>query len=194
MADQPRLLAIAGSKRKGSFNKKLIDVAADAARHAGAQVTVIDLKDFPLPLFDQDLEGEQGLPEPAKQLKALFKVHHGLIIASPEYNSSITPLLKNTLDWISRAESKDEPPLSAYKGKVALIMSASPGGLGGLRGLVHLRSILQNIGVMVLPGQRAVSGAHDAFGEDGKMKDERLQQSIAGLTAELTRVTQKLSQ
>ncbi|MBZ0167523.1 MAG: NAD(P)H-dependent oxidoreductase [Candidatus Omnitrophica bacterium] len=192
MIEPPRLLAFAGSARKGSYNKKLIRIATESAQRAGAQVTLIDLKDYPLPLFDQDLEQEHGLPENARKLKALFRDHHSLLIAAPEYNSSITPLLKNTLDWVSRAESTDEPPLSAYTGKMAVIMSASPGALGGLRGLVHLRAILQNMGVIVLPGQRAIPAAHKIFTDDGQMTDEKLKQSIDFLGEELTRMTQKL--
>lgn len=192
MVEPPRILAFAGSQREGSFNKQLVEVAADSAGRAGADVTTIDLKDYPLPLFDQDFEKQNGLPAEAIALKKLFSEHHGLLISSPEYNSSITPLLKNTLDWVSRPASDDEPALSAYKGKVALILSASPGGLGGMRGLVHLRSILQNLGVIVLPGQRAVGAAHQAFGKDGRMTDEKVRQSIEFLGEELTRVTQRL--
>ena len=192
MVEPPRILAFAGSAREDSFNKKLVRLAADSAGRAGAEVTVIDLKDYPLPLFDQDDEKEHGLPDNAKALKKIFQSHHGLLIASPEYNSSVTPLLKNTLDWVSRAETEDEPPLSAYKGKIALLLSASPGALGGLRGLVHLRSILQNIGVIVLPNQKAVPAAHKAFDSDGQLVDERMRQSIEFLGEELTKVTQRL--
>ena len=117
-------------------------MAADAARDAGAEVTLIDLRDLPLPLFDGDLEDKQGLPENAKKLKALLRAHDGLLISSPEYNSSITGVLKNAIDWASRAETDDEPPLVCFRGKVAALLSASPGALGGLRGLVHLRAIL----------------------------------------------------
>ncbi|MCA9393948.1 MAG: NAD(P)H-dependent oxidoreductase [Candidatus Omnitrophica bacterium] len=192
MVEPPRILAFAGSAREGSFNKKLVRVAADSAGRAGAEVTVIDLKDYPLPLFDQDFEKQHGLPEPAKALKVLFREHHALLIASPEYNSSVTPLMKNTLDWISRVESADEPPLSAFKGKLALLLSASPGALGGLRGLVHLRAILQNIGVIVLPGQRAVPAAHEAFDDNGQIKNEKLRQAVEFLGEELTRITQRM--
>ncbi len=192
MVEPPRILAFAGSAREGSYNKKLVRVAADSAGRAGADVTLIDLKDYPLPLFDQDYEQEHGLPENAKALKALFRDHHALLIAAPEYNSSITPLLKNTLDWVSRSQADDEPALSAYKGKIALLLSASPGALGGLRGLAHLRAILQNIGVLVLPGQRAVSAAHQAFDADGRIIDEKTRQSVEYLGEELTKMTQRL--
>lgn len=177
----PKILAFAGSTRSGSFNKQLASVAADAARTAGAEVTLIDLRDLPLPLFDEDLESEHGLPDNAKTLKALFHDHDAFLIASPEYNSSITAVLKNTLDWVSRSESDDEPALSAYRGKTAALLSASPGALGGLRGLVHLRSILGNIGVIVLPDQVALPKAHEAFDAAGQLKDQRPAKQITAL-------------
>ena len=140
----PRILAFAGSARSNSWNARLVRIAAEGARVAGANVTVLDLKDHPMPLFDEDLERESGTPNNAVKLKQLFLEHDGLLIASPEYNSSITPLLKNTIDWVSQP-GENEPMLAAYQGKVAAIMATSPGGLGGLRGLVHLRSILSSV-------------------------------------------------
>ena len=189
---QPRILAFAGSCRKESLNVRLVQAAAAGARTAGAAVTVLDLSEFPLPLFNQDLEAEQGPPENATKLKELFLAHDGLLIASPEYNSSVTPLLKNTIDWVSRSAGGDEPPLSAYRGKVASLMAASPGGLGGMRGLVHLRSILGNIGVIVLPDQIAVSKAFEAFAEDGSLIDEKQRGRVEGLGATLARTLEKL--
>ena len=180
MSDQPRILAFAGSARTDSFNVKLVNIAAEGAREAGAEVTVVNLKDFPMPLFNQDLEAADGPPEHATKLKGIMLAHDGLLIASPEYNSSISPLLKNTIDWISRP-TDDEPMLAAYQHKVAAVMSASPGGLGGLRGLVHLRSILSNIGVLVIPDQVAVSQAHSAFDDHGNLADARRHASARGL-------------
>ena len=179
--NNPKILAFAGSTRTGSFNKKLLKVAAEAARVAGAEVTVVDLRDLALPLFDQDFEDANGLPDGAKRFKTLLRDHDGFLISSPEHNSSITAVLKNAIDWASRAETDDEPPLVAFRGKVATLMSASPGGLGGLRGLVHLRAILGNIGVIVLPDQVAVSAAHEAFDEAGQIKDARKRKQIENL-------------
>ena len=142
---------------------------------------LIDLRDLPLPLFDGDLEDKEGLPENAKRLKALLRAHDGLLISSPEYNSSITGVLKNAIDWASRAETDDEPALVCFRGKIAALLSASPGALGGLRGLVHLRAILGNIGVIVLPDQVAVSAAHEAFDESGKLKDPKRAAQVAGV-------------
>ncbi len=177
---RPKILAFAGSARRDSFNKKLVRIAARGAEEAGAEVTLLDLADFPLPLYDGDLEAEQGIPENAKALKELFLAHQGLLLSCPEYNSSITPLLKNTIDWVSRP-FEGEQPLAAYKNKVCALMSASPGGLGGLRGLVHVRAILQNIGVIVLPKQMAISQANNAFADDGALNDSKQQETILSL-------------
>ena len=187
----PRILAFAGSLRRESFNKKLVPIAAKAARDAGAEVTLIDLKDFPLPLFDQDLEAEQGMPENGKKLKQLLIDHDGLLIACPEYNSSVTAVLKNAIDWASRP-APGEPPLVAFRGKVATLMSASPGALGGLRALVHVRSILGNIGVIVLPEQIAVPKANEAFKPDGSLVDPKQQVAIERLGTTLASFLQKL--
>ena len=127
MANQPKILAFAGSARDASFNKKLVKIAIEGARKAGAEVNSIDLKDYPMPLFDQDYEAKKGIPENAKKVKKMMVESDGFLISAPEYNSSITPLLKNTIDWASRAESKDEPPLSAYKGKSSTRRSSAVG-------------------------------------------------------------------
>ena len=187
----PRILAFASSTRRESFNKKLVAIAAQGAGEAGAEVRLIDLKDFPLPLFDQDLEADQGMPEMGKKLKKLFIDHDGLLIASPEYNSSFPAVLKNAVDWVSRP-APGEPSLAAFRGKVATLMSASPGALGGLRGLAHVRSILGNIGVIVLPGQIAVAQAHEAFNPDGTLKDPKRQAGIEGLGRTLAEFLAKL--
>ena len=189
---QPKIVAFAGSLRAGSFNKKLLVIAADAARATGAEVTVVDLRELALPLFDPDLEAASGLPEGAKKLKALLRASDGFLIASPEYNSSISPALKNAIDWASRAETDDEPPLAAFRGKAAALFAASPGALGGLRGLVTLRSILGNIGVLVLPDQVAIPTAHESFDDAGKLKDERKTKQVAKLAAALVKLSKKV--
>ncbi len=188
----PRILAFGGSLRRDSFNQKLAAIAAAGARTAGAEVTLIALRDFPLPVFDQDLEDAEGMPASAKKLKQLFREHHGLLIAAPEYNSSITAALKNALDWVSRTETEDEPSLVAFTGKTAVLCAASPGALGGLRGLVTVRSILGNIGVTVLPHQIAVSKAHEAFRADGSLADEKQAARVQNLGAQLARHLAKL--
>ncbi|MFT3992644.1 MAG: NAD(P)H-dependent oxidoreductase [Luteolibacter sp.] len=183
----PRILAFSGSLRAESYNQKLAAIAAAGAVDAGADVTVISLRDFPMPLFDEDLEAASGLPETAKKLKELFLSHDGLLIASPEYNSSVTAALKNAIDWISRTSSEGEPSLAAFRGKTAVIFSASPGGFGGLRGLVHLRAILGNIGVNVLPDQIAIPKAYEAFTAENQLADEHHQKGIKGLGAALAK-------
>jgi chromate reductase len=187
----PKILAFAGSLRKDSFNKKLIKIAADGARRAGAEVTLIDLRDYPLPIYDGDIEAATGIPENGLKLKKLFVEHDGLLLSCPEYNSSITAVLKNTIDWVSRSQP-GEQALSGFVGKVATIMSASPGALGGLRCLVHVRAILGNISVVVLPEQIAVTKAHEAFNADGTLKDAKMQASIEGLGARLAEFLKKL--
>jgi len=192
MAYTPKILAFAGSTRTGSYNKQLVQIAANGARAAGAEVTYVDLRDFPMPLFDEDLEKAEGMPESARSFKELLIANDGLLIASPEYNSSISAVLKNAIDWASRP-GENEPPLAAFAGKVAALMSASPGALGGLRGLVHARSILGNIRVIVLPDQIAVPKAYEAFNPDGSLKDAKQQESVAGLGATVANVVAKLN-
>ena len=166
-----RILAFAGSNRNDSVNGRLLDIACEMASEAGAEVDRIHLSNYELPLFDQDLESSAGEPANAAKLKDHFMASSGLLLACPEYNSSITPLLKNTIDWVSR-KSGTESPLAAFRGKTACLISASPGALGGLRGLRHVREILSNIGVLVTPGQFALNQAFDAFDESGNLKDE----------------------
>ncbi len=168
-----KLLFFAGSVRKESINKKLAKLASETAQKAGAEVTYIDLKNFEMPLYDGDIEAVSGIPQNAKKLKKIFVAHDGFFIASPEYNSSMPPLVNNTLDWISRPHKKNEGSLIAFQGKVAALGAVSPGALGGLRGLVPLRMMLGNIGVTVVPSQVAIGSGFQAFDEDGMLKDER---------------------
>lgn len=186
MSGTPKILALAGSVRIESFNRKLLRLGVESARAAGGDVTLIELKDFPLPLFDQDLEAQGAQPN-AVALRKLFAEHQGLLIASPEYNSSVTPLLKNTLDWVSRPS-----PAEAFKGKVATLVGASPGMSGAQRSMAALRSILGNIGVIVLPAQVSVSKAGEAFDADGSLKDAKLKGSVDAATRVLVETVRKL--
>lgn len=180
-----KIIFLAGSARKDSMNKKLARHAYEVARDKGADATFIDLKDFPMPIYNGDDEAESGLPENGKKLKKLFVEHQGLFIASPEYNSSFSPLLKNSLDWISRPSEENEKPLVAFAGKVAALSASAGGHYGGLRGLVPLRMMLGNIRVNVLPQQVVVPYHGKAFSTDGVLEDESSIALIDSLVAQL---------
>ena len=180
-----RVLVIPGSNREASLNRRLAAAAARAAVAAGAAVTVLDLKDFGLPIYDGDLEAEAGLPANALRLKSLIAAHDALIIASPEYNASIPPLLKNAIDWASRP-GDGALPANPFAGRFALLASASPGALGGLRGLAHLRAVLEQLGTWLLPQSFALAAAHQAFDANGGLDPARvrnLEQLVGNLIA-----------
>lgn len=191
MTTGPKILAFSGSLRKGSYNQQVVTIAAGGARAAGAEVTVLDLREIPLPVYDADLEAGEGLPDNVRTLKGLMRSHDGFLIGSPENNSTLSAALKNAIDWASRPDG-DEPTLACFKDKTAVIMAASPGGLGGLRGLGHLRSILSSIGVLVLPEQKAIPRVHEALAADGTLSDPGLQHAIEALGARLAEVLAKL--
>lgn len=192
MERKPKILVFAGSLRADSYNKKIAKIAMKGAEQAGAEVTYIDLKDYPLPVYNAEIEESEGLPENALKLKELMLKSDGFIIASPEYNSSISGTLKNVIDWVSRQATPDEKYLCCFIDKVALILSASPGGLGGLRGLVHLRAILENIFTFVIPSQKTIPNAAEAFDEKGELKSADLKRSIEELGAKLVKTTYQL--
>jgi NAD(P)H-dependent FMN reductase len=192
MADAPKILAFAGTTRTEAFNKKLIRVAAAAARSAGGDVTLVDLRDFPMPLYDGDLEANEGIPPVAMKFKELMLAHRGLLISTGEYNSSVTGVLKNAIDWASRS-APGEAELACFKDKIAGLVSASPGMLGGLRALFHVRQILGNIGVLVIPEQLALSRAHEAFEADGSLKDPKRAASVNRVATALVKITAKLA-
>jgi NAD(P)H-dependent FMN reductase len=191
MPATPKILALSGSLREGSFNWKLVGIAAAGARAAGAEVTELRLRDLPLPVYDADLEAAEGLPANAAKLKELMVSHDGFLIASPEYNTSLTAALKNAIDWASR-KAGDEPPMAAFRGKTAAIMAASPGAVGGLRGLIHLRAILGALQVLVIPDQKVIPHAHEAFDEAGSLRDPKQQQAVERIGARLAEVAGKL--
>ena len=188
-----KLLFLAGSTRKESLNKKLAKAAHAMAIEKGAQATWIDLKDYPMPIYNGDLESEEGLPEKGVALKELFLNHDGIFIASPEYNGSFSALLKNSLDWISRKQADDEPMLAAFYGKVFALTAASPGAYGGLRGLVPLTMLLNNIFAHVLPQQYAMSQAMEAFDDQGNLRRERDIESLSRVIDQLLLKTKQLS-
>jgi chromate reductase len=182
----PRILVFAGSIRTGSFNAQLAAVTAKELTHADADVSLISLADYPMPLYDGDHEAASGPPESAVKLKRMFAAHHGIFIASPEYNASVTPLLKNTIDWVSRVRDGKEPPLAAYRNRVFALGSASNGSYGGMRSLMVLRQTLElGCGALVIPEQIVVRGAASAFDHMGNLKDEQLAGLLTGVTRRL---------
>lgn len=187
MPTSPRILAFSGSARKESLNKKLLANVVEAARAAGGEVTLLDFRDLSLPLYDGDLEDAQGMPANAQKFVELIGQHHGLLIASPEYNSQLTPLLKNALDWATRA---DENPLS---GKVAAVVSASPGMFGGIRSMTLARQLLTHLGCHVIPAQCILPQADKAFDAEGKLTNARTQETVRKLATALVETTRKLN-
>lgn len=187
MTQNTRILFMAGSTRTGSFNAQLAEAAARTAEKRGdIDVTRVNLSHYNIPIYNGDLEQEKGIPQDVRDLRQLFASHHGFCIASPEYNSTLSPLLINTLHWVSRPDG-DVPGLVAFRGKVAGLVAASPGALGGLRGLVPLRMMLGNIGVQVIPSQLAIVKAGDAFDGNGEFRDAEWQKKLDGVMDELAR-------
>lgn len=182
-----RILAFSGSARRASLNKKLLAVAVGATREAGAEVTLIDLNDFPLPIYHGDLEEADGMPLNAVKLVELITQHAGLLIASPEYNSMITPLLKNTIDWCTRGDG------NPFQGKVAAVVSASPGQYGAVRSLKLAQQLLQHLGCHVVPGQTALPHADKVFDLEDRLTDVRATKSVQALAKALVETTRKLS-
>ena len=169
----PRILVLPGSNRSGSHNVRLAATLTRQLSLLECDVTRISLTDYPLPIYDADLETQKGQPENARKLARLFHEHDGVVLVSPEYNTSLTPLMKNTLDWISRVGSDQHGKLVPYRGKIFAIASASPGAYGGIRGLNHLRAILVNVGALVLTEQLAVAKAETAFDGMDQLVDQR---------------------
>ena len=181
-----KILVMAGSLRTGSSNARLAALAAKEFALAEAEVTKISLSDYPLPLFDADLAAESGLPPQAVQLKRMLTAHRGIFIASPEYSASVTPLLKNAIDWVSRVREHGEPTYAAFKDRVFAIGSAAAGSGGGLRSLMALRQILElGCGALVLPEQISVPRADQAFDDMDRLKDENLAGALKTLARRL---------
>lgn len=191
MAQAPKILAFAGSLRKDSFNKRLVRIAVEGAREAGGDVTYIDLNDFPMPLLNEDDEAASGLPPAAREFKKLMIAADGILLSSPEYNGSVSAVLKNAIDWASRPEP-GETALIAFKDKPIQLMSASPGNLGGIRGLIHLRGMLGGIQMMVMPQQHCVAQAHTVMDKDGRLTDEKQRAIVVGLGKKLVETVRKL--
>jgi len=182
----PKILVIPGSLRTGSHNARLAALAAKELVLAEAEVTRISLEDYPLPLFDADLAADSGVPQPAAQLKRMLMAHQGVFITSPEYSASVTPLLKNAIDWISRARDGGEPTYAAFKNRVFAIGSATASSGGGVRSLIALRQILElGCGALVIPEQIAVPRAEQAFDDMDNLKDDDLAAALKTLARRL---------
>lgn len=188
------ILGFAGSTRTASFHKRLVRIALDGAEKAGARIRFIDLRELNIPLYDGDLEAADGMPEGAREIREALKAADGVLIASPEYNGSLTAVLKNVIDWTSVADPQagEEPRMVAWKGKVTGIMSCSPGNLGGLRGLNHLHSILSGIGTHVVPNQVAVPMIHQTMQDSGVLDKPDIHARVEGLGAEVAQLAQRL--
>jgi chromate reductase len=170
----PKILVLPGSSRSGSHNVKLAALAAKELTLIDADVTRISLQDYPLPIYDGDLEAKTDPPANAVKLKQMIMAHHGVFITSPEYSASVTPLLKNAIDWVSRVRERGDPLYAAFKGRVFAISAASPGVTGGLRSLMALRQILElGCGALVIPEQVAVQNAEQAFDDMDNIIDTR---------------------
>jgi NAD(P)H-dependent FMN reductase len=167
----PRIIVIPGSSRSGSWNVKLAGTITKALAERGAEATQVSLGDYEMPLYNGDLENSKGIPAKARQLGALISAHHGVVLVNPEYNGSISPLMKNAIDWMSR----DLGDIKPYQGRVFALASCSPGALGGIRALAHVRDVMVSVGADLVTPQLAVGGASTAFDESEQLAQERHQ-------------------
>jgi NAD(P)H-dependent FMN reductase len=188
-----KVLALCGSARRESLNRKLLDIAARGARDNGSEVSFISLADYPIPLYDGDFEQAHGVPENVRKLQRLFAEHAALLIASPEHNGGYTASLKNALDWISRPRENGEPGVRLFATKVAAVISASPGPMGGLRSMLGMRGVLEKLGAVVIPQGFSLGSAHLAFMRDGTLADEKADGDVRTVGASLVDVAQRLA-
>ncbi|MDN4574115.1 FMN reductase [Pandoraea cepalis] len=182
-----------GSLRKDSLNRQMLRVAAQGAIDAGGEVTYIDLGEYPMPFYCADAEAESGLPTAARKLQIQIAQSHALLIASPEYNGGYTAVLKNTIDWVSRPQPDGVSGTALYAGKVAAVISASPGPLGGLRSQTALRTVLEKLGMLVIPESFALGHAHEAWFESGELKEVAVARAISDVGRALQRVASRVS-
>jgi chromate reductase len=187
-----KILAFCGSSRRTSLNGKLLEIAADGARKEGAEITFIALADYPLPIYDADVESTNGVPEQARALQELFASHDALLVASPEHNGGYTALLKNMIDWVSRPTATGSPGLALFSGKVAAVVSASPGPMGGIRAMLGMRGVLEKLGAIVIPQGFSLGSAHQAFAESGGLADEKADAEVRRVGLGLVGVTKQL--
>jgi len=187
MATPPRILAFSGSARRDSLNRKFLAAAVAAVTQAGGRVTLLPPEDIVMPLYNGDLEDAEGMPPSAVRMVGLLASHDAILVASPEYNSMVTPMLKNTIDWCSRADE------NAFVGKVAAVISASPGIHGGVRSLQLAQQLLLKLGCDVVPGQCILPHANRAFDGEGKLTDAHAQKSLQAMAAKLVLTATKIA-
>ena len=188
MSDKIKIVVFAGSTRKNSYNKQLINASIPYLEEFGAEVRFIDLKDYPLPVFDEDNESSAGLPAEARKLKDVFIVADGFLISSPEYNGFFSGVFKNSIDWLSR-QVDGYPPFECFENKTVGLLAASPGGLGGIRVLPTVRQLLSGIKMLVIPTQFGLGNAGNAFNEDGTLSDAKNQEAVRNLCKKLVETT-----
>ncbi|BCZ81277.1 FMN reductase [Paraburkholderia terrae] len=188
-----KVLALCGSGRRDSLNRKLLDVAARGAHEAGGEITFISSADYRLPLYEGDFEHEHGVPDSVRNLQRLFAEHTALLVASPEHNGGYTASLKNTIDWISRPLASGEPGIRLIAAKVAAVVSASPGPMGGVRSMLGMRGVLEKLGAIVIPQGFSLGAAHLAFTEAGRLSDEKADAEVRLVGARLVETTRQLS-
>ena len=187
-----KILVIPGSLRTGSLNAKLAAAAAHELAQAGAEVTRISLGDFPLPIYDGDLQTKSGVPKNAINLKRMIGAHHGVLIVTPEYNSSVPPLIKNTIDWVTRVQDASEARGQVFRETPFAIAAASGGRLGGTRALAALRLILSACHATVIPNQLALSFADQAYDDMDRLKHPADIEALAALVRQLIEVSQRM--
>lgn len=183
-----KILAICGSTRRDSLNLVVLKRAIELAKKTTLQITLLDLNHYEMPMYNQDLEEIFGLGDNAVALKKLFKEHQGLLIASPEHNGSISSVLKNTIDWVSRQQNPEEIYLECFQGKTAAILSASPGQFGGYKSEKHLHDILYGLGVNVIPGNVSIPYAHEVLA-DSDLWEKKYEGKICSLLGDLEQLT-----
>jgi len=189
----PRILVFAGSIRIGAFSGRTADAAQKELAVQGAEVTRISLADYPLPIMDQDLERERGIPDNALKLARLIAAHDAVLICTPEHNGSMPALLKNTIDWVSRVHRDNGRPLEPYRDKVGGICSSSEGHFAGIRSAGHLRSVLSHIGMELISSEVSVPHGAEAFEDDGSFREERLRKGMTKLCRTLIEHARLLS-
>jgi chromate reductase len=192
--NRPRIVVMAGSRRREALSRRVAAACVRALEAAGAEVERVELDDYPAPLYDGDLEADSGLPEAIVRLQRVLHASDGVLVVNPEYNGSLTPLLKNTLDWCSRPNPAD-PERSGgkvYAGRAAAVVGSSPGALGGMRVLFHVRDVLGYLGMQVIPQQLAVGKAGEAVGDDDRLRDAAQQEMLDKLAAALVDTARRL--